>query len=140
MIKRSKDEVTVVEGNPLFLVCEAEGFPVPLVTWTMDGKLLQSSTSETDFVIHDATKKDQGHYKCDASNSSGTASYTATVEVTIKGDYNHIDPSSPSWRQLRIGNFALKSSYRCTQGISTSNAIASLVREPQVRRIVASNF
>ena len=130
----------MVEGNPLFLVCEAEGFPVPLVTWTKDGKLLQNSTSETDFVIHDATKKDQGHYKCDASNSAGTASYTVTVEVTIKGDYNHFDPSSPSWRQLRIGNFVRESSYRCTRGISTSNAIASLVRELQEGRIAARNF
>ena len=130
----------MVEGNPLFLVCEAEGFPVPLVTWTKDGKLLQSSTSETDFVIHDATKKDQGHYKCDASNSAGNASYTVTVEVTIKGDYNHFDPSSPSWRQLRIGNFVRESSYRCTRGISTSNAVASLVRELQEGRIAARNF
>ena len=130
----------MVEGNPLFLVCEAEGFPVPLVTWTKDGKLLQSSTSETDFVIHDATKKDRGHYKCDASNSAGTASYTVTVEVTIKGDYNDFDPSSPSWRQLRIGNFVRKSSYRCTRGISKSNAIASLERELQEGRIAARNF
>ena len=74
------------EGNPLFLVCEAQGFPIPLVTWTKDGKLLQSRTNETYFVIHDATKKDGGNYKCDASNSAGTASYT--VKVTITGKYN----------------------------------------------------
>ena len=82
--KRSKDKVTVVEGNLLYLFCEAEGVPKPLVTWRKDGKVLQSSVNETDFVIHEVRKADAGKYECKASNSVGTVSYT--VEVVIKGE------------------------------------------------------
>jgi len=80
--KRSRDEVTVVEGNALYLLCEAEGNPTPLVTWKKQGKLLQSSFNETNFIIHHARNKDAGIYECKASNSVGTVSYK--VEVTIK--------------------------------------------------------
>ncbi|XP_078379886.1 uncharacterized protein LOC144662814 isoform X1 [Oculina patagonica] len=84
IVKRSKDKVTVVEGNILYLFCEAEGFPIPSVTWRKDGKLLQSSINDTNFIIHDARDTDAGNYECKATNSVGTVKYT--VEVTIKGD------------------------------------------------------
>ena len=84
IVKRSKDKVTVVEGNVLYLFCEAEGYPKPLVTWRKDGEVLQSSINETDFIIHETNEKDAGNYECKASNSFGTVSYT--VEVTIKGE------------------------------------------------------
>ena len=80
--KKSKNEVTVVEGNVLYLLCEAEGNPTPLVTWRKRGKLLQSSFNETNFIIHDAKNTDAGIYECKASNSAGTVGYS--VEVTIK--------------------------------------------------------
>ena len=86
--KRSKDKVTVVEGNPLYLVCKAEGYPKPRVTWRKNGKLIQNITNETNFVIHDASREDAGNYECEASNLAGTVSYK--VEVTIKGDGNSV--------------------------------------------------
>ena len=82
---KSKSKVTVVEENVLYLLCESEGYPKPLVTWTKDGRLLQSGINETDFIIHEADENDAGNYECKASNSVGTVSYT--VEVTIiKGE------------------------------------------------------
>lgn len=83
---RSKDEVTVVEGNGLYLLCEAEGNPTPLVTWKKEGKLLQSSFNETNFIIHNARKTDAGIYECKASNSVGTVSYKVEVTVKQKGE------------------------------------------------------
>ena len=80
---KSKGEVTVVKGNVLYLFCEAEGFPKPLVTWKKDGKLLQSSIDDTEFIIIEASENDAGDYECTASNSKGSASHT--VRVTIKG-------------------------------------------------------
>ena len=77
----------MIEGNPLILVCEAEGFPVPIITWTKNGKLLLGSHNKTKFIIHDASKKDAGKYKCVASNTAGRASYTYAVEVTGKGEF-----------------------------------------------------
>jgi len=80
--KRSKSEVTIVHGNLLYLVCEAEGLPTPSVTWKKNGKVLQANI--TDFIIDDTSEKDTGKYECEASSSVGTVSYT--VEVTIIGN------------------------------------------------------
>ena len=83
IIKSSKSEVTVVDGNVLYLTCETEGFPAPSVTWKKNSKVLQTNINKTDFIIDDASENDAGKYECEASNSVGTVSYT--VEVTIKG-------------------------------------------------------
>ena len=80
---QNRDKVTIVKGNVLYLFCKAEGYPKPLVTWRKDGKLLQGSVNETDFIVYDAKKNDAGKYECEASNSVGTVSHT--VEVTIQG-------------------------------------------------------
>jgi len=82
--KRSKSKVTVVDGNVLYLVCEAEGFPSPSVAWKKNDKVLQTNINKTDFIIDDTIDKDAGKYECEVSNTVGTISYT--VEVTIKGD------------------------------------------------------
>lgn len=81
--KSSQSEVIVVDGNVLYLVCEAEGFPAPSVTWKKNNKVLQTNINKTNFIIDDTSEKDAGKYECEASNSVGTVSYT--VEVTIKG-------------------------------------------------------
>ena len=76
-------KATVVEGNVLYLMCEAKGYPTPSVTWKKNGKVLQTNSRKTDFIIDYASENDAGKYECEASNSVGTVSYT--VEVTIKG-------------------------------------------------------
>lgn len=92
--KRSRDEVTVVEGNTLYLLCEAEGNPTPLVTWEKQRKLLQSSFNETNFIIHDARNTDAGSYECKASNSVGTVSYKVEVTIKLKGEVTLCNLSS----------------------------------------------
>ena len=74
----------MVEGNVLYLVCEAKGYPSPSVTWKKNEKVLQTSITRTDFIIDNTSEKDAGKYECEVSNSVGTVSYT--VEVTIKGN------------------------------------------------------
>ena len=81
---KSKAKVTIVEGNVLYLFCEAEGNPKPLVTWRKSGNVLQSNISKTELIIHDASENDAGIYECEVSNSVGTLTYT--VEVIIKGN------------------------------------------------------
>ena len=81
---KSKSEATVVEGNVLYLMCEAKGYPAPSVTWKKNGKVLQTNSRKTDFIIDYASENDAGKYECEASNSVRTVSYT--VEVTIKGN------------------------------------------------------
>ncbi|XP_020616013.1 hemicentin-1-like [Orbicella faveolata] len=80
---KSKGKVAIVEGNVLYLFCEAEGNPTPLVTWRKSGRVLQSSISKTELIIQDANENDAGIYECEVSNSVGTMTYT--VEVAIKG-------------------------------------------------------
>ena len=74
----------MVEGNVLYLVCQAEGLPTPSVTWKKNGKVLQTDINKTVFIIDDTSEKDAGKYECEASNFAGTVSYT--VEVSIKGN------------------------------------------------------
>ena len=69
------------------LFCEAKGYPLPHITWSKNGKLLPSSDNGTQFIIHETSKKDAGDYRCEASNSVGTARYSCSVEITSKGNY-----------------------------------------------------
>jgi len=80
---KSIGKVTIVEGNVLYLFCEAEGNPTPLVTWRKSGRVLQNSISKTELIIQDVSENDAGIYECEVSNSVGTMTYT--VEVRIKG-------------------------------------------------------
>ena len=80
---KSKSQVTVIEGNTLYLACEVEGNPQPVVSWEKDGNILQNSTKNTNFIRHHTKKDDTGRYKCKATNSVGSDSYA--VDVTIKG-------------------------------------------------------
>ena len=80
---KSKGKVTVFEGNVLYLFCEAEGNPKPLVTWRKSGRVLQSNISKTELIIQDVSEDDAGIYECEVLNSVGTLTYT--VEVAIKG-------------------------------------------------------
>lgn len=106
--KRSRDKVTVVEGNALYLLCEAEGNPTPLVTWKKQGKLLQSRFNETNFIVHEARNTDAGIYECKASNSVGSVSYK--VEVTIKPKGEVTLCNLPSFPRL---NFSISTNAEC---------------------------
>ena len=103
--KRSRDEVTVVEGNVLYLLCEVEGNPTPLVTWKKQGKLLQSSFNETNFIIHDAKNTDAGIYECKASNSVGTVSYKLEVAIKPKGEVTPFKLST--FRTLNFSQYSI---------------------------------
>ena len=80
---KSRSEVTVIEGNALYLVCEAEGFPTPHVSWSKNGYVLQKGINKSNIIINFARKQDAGNYECKVSNSVGTVSHT--LEVTVKG-------------------------------------------------------
>ena len=68
----------------MYLFCEAEGNPKPLVTWRKSGRVLQSSIDKTELIIQDVSENDAGIYESEVSNSGGSLTYK--VEVTIKGN------------------------------------------------------
>lgn len=86
--EKSKSEVTVIEGNVLYLVCVAAGFPTPHISWRKNGDALQKGINKSNVIIDIASKKDAGNYECKVSNSVGTVSHT--MEVTVKGKSEYV--------------------------------------------------
>jgi len=78
---RKRNEITVHEGELLYLECEAKGVPAPLVIWRKNGTIIQERTNRTYFKHDNATADDGGMYKCEASNSAGNDSYMVVVKI-----------------------------------------------------------
>ncbi|XP_068691316.1 uncharacterized protein [Montipora foliosa] len=79
---RSLDEVRVHKGNVLYLKCDAEGSPTPIIVWRKDGHVLNNSIGVNEhFIMENATKADAGAYECVASNSVGSDSYMVIVRI-----------------------------------------------------------
>jgi len=81
IISRKRNEITVHEGELLYLECEAKGVPAPLVIWRKNGTIIQERTNRTYFKHDNATTDDGGMYKCEASNSAGNDSYMVVVKI-----------------------------------------------------------
>lgn len=91
--------VCVLEGTKFVLECEAVGFPIPNIKWTINGELLQNQTgTECSYVKEKSRTNDAGSYICQAENSLG--SYNRTVEVKVlpieRCWSSHSDTSSTS--------------------------------------------
>ncbi|XP_061594740.1 hemicentin-1 [Cololabis saira] len=86
-IRGGEQEVAVVEHGHVQLVCVAEGFPQPVVSWEKDGSPLSESAGEYtilpsgELVIDSAQPNDAGIYACVAANSVGQDSWTLTLSV-----------------------------------------------------------
>ena len=64
--------VTAVEGSDALLVCEVEGNPVPLVSWTSpNGTVLQNRTSSTNLTLLNVSRHSRGEFVCQTSNNIG---------------------------------------------------------------------
>ncbi|XP_010878421.2 coiled-coil domain-containing protein 141 isoform X2 [Esox lucius] len=80
---------TVVEGSPVTLEVEVAGFPEPTLTWFKSGEKLTNGENiklsqkegKHALFIQRVTEADVGLYVCQAINSSGTLSSSATIKV-----------------------------------------------------------
>ncbi|XP_066532014.1 vascular cell adhesion protein 1 [Hoplias malabaricus] len=75
-------EVPVFRGYPEVLVCEAEGYPQPTITWSYKGF---PKVEGGNLTITEATNENVGLYNCTASNDVDTT--VRVVKVTLKEDY-----------------------------------------------------
>ena len=82
----------VTEGDNVTLSCNASGIPVPTITWTRNGSVLNSSVARIslgaesrELTITNISRADSGDYRCVADNSKGTnISHAATLDVKCK--------------------------------------------------------
>ncbi|XP_050789213.1 cell adhesion molecule DSCAM isoform X7 [Gopherus flavomarginatus] len=87
-------EKVVSPGEPISLMCNVKGTPLPTVTWTLDEdpiikdgnhRISQIITSEGNVVsylnISNTQVRDGGVYRCTANNSAGVILYQARINV-----------------------------------------------------------
>lgn len=72
--------------KPVSLLCEAEGFPSPDITWHKDGHALTESIRQRilnsgALQIAFAQPDDAGRYTCMAANAAGSSSVSTTLTV-----------------------------------------------------------
>ena len=85
-----------MEGEPLNLVVECVGAPVPLMSWQKDGKMLTSSDhcnfrtvgGRSTLHIDKVVPGDGAWYQCTAANTSGVA--TNRAKLTVQGDLQQV--------------------------------------------------
>jgi len=84
-------EATVHQGGELYLNCQAEAVPAPLLSWVLpDHSVLTSNSSRRRMTMHGngtlhisvTSPHDRGVYRCVASNSAGAASASVRVHVS----------------------------------------------------------
>ena len=83
-------------SDPIQLICNAAGLPVPIVTWYKNDAILQAEENSSRISIDNHTvniqflnPEDAGVYRCEAVNKIGADSKSITLEITgmptIKG-------------------------------------------------------
>ncbi|KAM9722140.1 hemicentin-2 isoform 3-T3 [Dama dama] len=82
-------EVAVMEGHPVWFLCEARGVPMPDITWFKDGDPLVPSAEVVytrggrQLQLERAQGSDAGTYSCKASNAVGVVEKTTRLEVYV---------------------------------------------------------
>ncbi|KAK2497109.1 hypothetical protein MC885_006689 [Smutsia gigantea] len=86
-----QNDVAVVRGSPVTLPCEAQGRPLPLVSWTKDGEpLFQSLEQGSSLQLETVGAGDSGTYSCVAVSEAGEA--RRQFQLTVM-DPPHIEDS-----------------------------------------------
>ena len=80
--------ITVNTSTPLFLRCDASGFPEPQITWEKSGIIL-SHTKQLN--ISSSNRNDAGEYVCIASNGERQEkTVRAYVTVQCKSSFQYV--------------------------------------------------
>ena len=83
--------MTTTEGSNLTLSCNATGNPVPTISWSRDGSLVNTGgrisflDDKKQLIITNVDRTDSGKYRCVVENSVGNdTSDAATLNVQCK--------------------------------------------------------
>ncbi|QQP49462.1 Hemicentin1like, partial [Caligus rogercresseyi] len=83
----TEEDVRTLEGSNVTVACQANGLPIPKVSWSRKGLPLTSEDGHIsisplgDLSIYFVSLNDQGNYTCSASNIYGSISTHSTIEV-----------------------------------------------------------
>ncbi|XP_041856289.1 hemicentin-1 [Melanotaenia boesemani] len=84
-----EEEVSVIEGHMVSLLCDVQAYPPPEITWTRDGQVLHFSAGihilpgGQMLQLSRATLEDAGQYVCTASNSAGQDQKSILLSVYV---------------------------------------------------------
>uniref|UniRef100_A0A8C6XJY9 Neural cell adhesion molecule 1 n=1 Tax=Naja naja TaxID=35670 RepID=A0A8C6XJY9_NAJNA len=82
------------------LVCDADGFPEPIISWTKDGEPIERGEDEEKFgfsydgselTIHRVEKNDEAEYVCIAENKAGEHDATVHLKVFAKPQITFVE-------------------------------------------------
>ncbi|XP_074526683.1 hemicentin-1 [Halichoeres trimaculatus] len=86
---RKDEEVSVVEGHMVSLLCDVQAYPPPEITWTKDGQLLRFSSGihilpgGQMLQLPRARLEDAGQYVCTATNAAGQDQKSIVLSVYV---------------------------------------------------------
>ncbi|KAM9743449.1 hemicentin-1 [Menidia menidia] len=84
-----EEEVSVIEGHMVSLLCDVQAYPSPEITWTRDGQILHFNTGINILPggqmlqLPRARLEDAGQYVCTASNSAGQDQKSILLSVYV---------------------------------------------------------
>ncbi|KAM5246330.1 neural cell adhesion molecule 1 isoform 4-T4 [Ctenodactylus gundi] len=87
-------------GQSVTLVCDAEGFPEPTMSWTKDGELIESEEDDEKYIFSDDSseltirkvdKSDEAEYVCIAENKAGEQDASIHLKVFAKPKITYVE-------------------------------------------------
>ncbi|XP_045433961.1 neural cell adhesion molecule 1 isoform X15 [Pipistrellus kuhlii] len=86
-------------GQSVTLVCDAEGFPEPTMSWTKDGDLIENEEDEkyvfsddsSELTIRRVDKNDEAEYVCIAENKAGEQDASIHLKVFAKPKITYVE-------------------------------------------------
>ncbi|XP_054986817.1 neural cell adhesion molecule 1 isoform X6 [Sorex araneus] len=86
-------------GQSVTLVCDAEGFPEPTMSWTKDGEQIEDEEDEkyifsddsSELTIRKVDKNDEAEYVCIAENKAGEQDASIHLKVFAKPKITYVE-------------------------------------------------
>ncbi|XP_059786453.1 neural cell adhesion molecule 1 isoform X9 [Balaenoptera ricei] len=86
-------------GQSVTLVCDAEGFPEPTMSWTKDGEQIENEEDEkylfsddsSELTIRKVDKNDEAEYVCIAENKAGEQDASIHLKVFAKPKITYVE-------------------------------------------------
>ncbi|XP_077162346.1 neural cell adhesion molecule 1 isoform X3 [Paroedura picta] len=98
--RQSTVNATANLGQAVTLVCEADGFPEPTISWTKDGESIERGEDDekygfnydgSELTIRRVEKNDEAEYICIAENKAGEHDATIHLKVFAKPKITYVE-------------------------------------------------